>query len=111
MECGIDVKDASLYSGLCTQIFREEFGLYKSRVFCFVHLSFQEYLAALFIHVHWFTTQKPNSDEFKETVQDTDFGELCMDSSLFDLHKSAVNQALKSKPFSPLPPRPFTGAQ
>ncbi len=97
MECGIDVKDASLYSGLCTQIFREEFGLYQRRVFCFVHLSFQEYIAALFIHVHWFTTQKPNSDEFKETVQDTDFGELCMDSSLFDLHKSAVNQALKSK--------------
>ncbi len=96
-ECGIDVKDASLYSGLCTQIFREEFGLYQRRVFCFVHLSFQEYIAALFIHVHWFTTQKPNSDEFKETVQDTDFGELCMDSSLFDLHKSAVNQALKSK--------------
>ncbi|XP_050952246.1 NACHT, LRR and PYD domains-containing protein 12 isoform X1 [Labeo rohita] len=96
IECGIDVKDASLYSGLCTQIFREEFGLYQRKVFCFVHLSFQEYLAALFVHLHWFTTQKSNSDELKIPFQDTDFGELCMDSSLFDLHKSAVNQALKS---------------
>ncbi|XP_051517884.1 NACHT, LRR and PYD domains-containing protein 3-like isoform X2 [Myxocyprinus asiaticus] len=94
-ECGIDVKDASLYSGLCTQIFREEFGLYQRKVYCFVHLSFQEFLAALFIHLHWFTAQ--NSHEMNIPFQDTEFGELCVDSSLFDLHKSAVNQALESQ--------------
>ncbi|XP_026096682.1 NACHT, LRR and PYD domains-containing protein 12 [Carassius auratus] len=81
-ECGIDVRDASLYSGVCTQIFREEFGLYLGKVYSFVHLSIQEFLAALYVFLCFF--------------KQTGFFSMFR-SSLTDLLKCEVDKALKSE--------------
>ncbi|XP_030608282.1 protein NLRC3-like isoform X2 [Archocentrus centrarchus] len=77
-ECGIDIRAASVYSGVFTQIFKEERGLYQDKVFCFIHLSVQEFLAALHVHLTFInsgvnlleeqtTFQKSESEEFAET--------------------------------------------
>ncbi|KAK9961676.1 hypothetical protein ABG768_007085, partial [Culter alburnus] len=89
-ECGIDVTEASVYSGLCTQIFREELGLYQGKVFCFVHLSIQEHLAALYVHLSFINK---NIDVFDQITKPTNGDKV----SLSDLHQRAVDEALDSK--------------
>lgn len=56
VESNIDASEASVYSGLFTQIFKEECALFQQKVFCFVHLSIQEFLAALYVHATFINT-------------------------------------------------------
>ncbi|KAI4888730.1 hypothetical protein NFI96_004607, partial [Prochilodus magdalenae] len=91
-ECGIDVTEASVYSGICTEIFREESVLHQRKVYCFVHLSFQEFLAALYVF-HSYVSK--NMEELQ--CLKTRDAERSDSVSLEELLRGAVRKALESK--------------
>ncbi|XP_055084656.1 NLR family CARD domain-containing protein 3-like isoform X2 [Periophthalmus magnuspinnatus] len=92
-ECGLDAAAASVYSGVFTQVFREEPGLYQDKVYCFIHLSVQEFLAALHVH-QTFTESGVNLLEEQQT---SFLPQLFKNKTeLSFLHRSAVDQALQS---------------
>ncbi|KAK3517002.1 hypothetical protein QTP70_029966 [Hemibagrus guttatus] len=89
-ECGIDVREVSVYSGVCTQIFREEFGLHLGKVFSFVHLSVQEFLAALYTFLCLISRNVTEQ-------QTTGLSDLFNKSNMSDFLKCAVDKALQSE--------------
>ncbi|XP_063078086.1 NACHT, LRR and PYD domains-containing protein 3-like [Engraulis encrasicolus] len=92
-ESGIDVTEASVFSGVCTQIFRLEAGLCHGRVFSFVHLTIQEFLAALYVFLHFCNGVR----NMQHQHQSSQVSALFRAATLQDLHKTAVDLALLSR--------------
>uniref|UniRef100_A0A3B3UBA5 B30.2/SPRY domain-containing protein n=1 Tax=Poecilia latipinna TaxID=48699 RepID=A0A3B3UBA5_9TELE len=93
-ECGIDITAASVYSGIFTQIFKEEKGLYQDKVFCFVHLSVQEFLAALHVHL---TFIKDNLNVMEQKQVASRISTAYKKPKLTNLHQSAVSRIVKDQ--------------
>ncbi|XP_071246517.1 NLR family CARD domain-containing protein 3-like [Salvelinus alpinus] len=94
-EAGIDVSEASVYSGLCTQLFKEECGLYQNKVFCFVHLSIQEFLAAVYVFLSFMNNNENLMAE--PQTKSSIFSSLFRDKPEVTFYKSAVDKALQSE--------------
>ncbi|XP_073695290.1 NLR family CARD domain-containing protein 3-like [Garra rufa] len=94
-ESGIDITDASVYSGICTEIFKEESVFHQRKVYCFIHLSFQEFLAAFYVfYSHLMNNMEPFQllliEDYKYNLDGSLWG-----NSLRELLVSAVNQTLQ----------------
>ncbi|KAI4878792.1 hypothetical protein NFI96_028795 [Prochilodus magdalenae] len=90
-ECGLNVQDAVVTSGLCTQFYREKFVMYQEKVDCFIHPTMQEYIAALYVFLSF-------KNLGKNVLEGSKFKMFSSSKEpLVDLLKSAVDKALHAK--------------
>ncbi|XP_025759713.1 NLR family CARD domain-containing protein 3 [Oreochromis niloticus] len=103
-QCGLDVTEASVYSGVCTEIFKRECVIFQKPVYCFVHLSIQEFLAAVYMF-HCFTNRKTEGledflgiDLYEDSDDDDDDDDDDAGNSfLDDFLERAMYKSLQSK--------------
>ncbi|XP_067437500.1 uncharacterized protein [Thunnus thynnus] len=88
-QCGLDVTEASVLSGFFTEIFKRENVIFYKTVYCFVHLSVQEFLAAVYMY-HCYTSR--NTEVLKDFL-----GKGYSNSSLDDFLRRAMEKSLRSK--------------
>uniref|UniRef100_A0A3P9IT85 NLR family CARD domain-containing protein 3 n=1 Tax=Oryzias latipes TaxID=8090 RepID=A0A3P9IT85_ORYLA len=90
---GIDVAQASMFSGVYTQIFNEELTLCQEKMFCFVHLSIQEFFAALYVFL---TFHNDNNNVLVKKSSSSRWFPF-RESSELNLYKAAIEKALQSE--------------
>ncbi|XP_039902731.1 protein NLRC3-like [Simochromis diagramma] len=109
-QCGLDVTEASVYSGVCTEIFKRECVIFQKPVYCFVHLSIQEFLAAVYMF-HCYTNRKSeglknflgidwydgNDDDGSDDDGSDDGDDIAGNSFLGDFLKRIMEKSLQSK--------------
>ncbi|KAL0169692.1 hypothetical protein M9458_034288, partial [Cirrhinus mrigala] len=91
-ESSIDVTEASVYSGICTEIFKEESVIHQRKVFCFIHLSFQEFLAAFFL---FYSHVARNMESLKTFLKGYKW--YSREIGLFELLEGTVDKSLQSE--------------
>ncbi|XP_033942297.1 protein NLRC3-like isoform X4 [Pseudochaenichthys georgianus] len=96
--CGLDVNEALVHSGVCTQIFKRESVIFQKTVYCFVHLSVQEFLAAVYV-LHCYTNRDTAVlKDFLRRDGDEDNDSSDDDNPSLDVFlKGAMQKSLRSK--------------
>ncbi|XDV26242.1 hypothetical protein PO909_030001 [Leuciscus waleckii] len=92
--CGIKVskkteRKQTEFTGMIAEIFKKEDVLHESKIFCFVHLSVQEFLAAVHVFLCYLNKNKKGLRFF--------FDEPNEDITLHELLEEAVDKAMESK--------------
>uniref|UniRef100_A0A8C1QUD3 Uncharacterized protein n=1 Tax=Cyprinus carpio TaxID=7962 RepID=A0A8C1QUD3_CYPCA len=82
IESGIDLTDASVYSGICTEIFKEESVIHQRKVYSFIHLSVQEFLAAFYLF-YIYVMKNVDTPQFLDVVH--------------SLHREAIDKAIENE--------------
>ncbi|XP_032364644.1 NLR family CARD domain-containing protein 3 [Etheostoma spectabile] len=95
-ESGIDVSGASVCSGVFTEIFKEQRGKKKDKkkMFSFIHLSVQEFLAAL--HVERAVINRNKNVMFGQSLGQQMQTVFSKKSVMFKVHRFAIDKALQS---------------
>ncbi|XP_056880339.1 NACHT, LRR and PYD domains-containing protein 3-like isoform X1 [Takifugu flavidus] len=102
--CGLDVSEVSVYSGVCTEIFKRESVIFQKSVYCFVHLSIQEFLAAVYMFHCYTRKDTVVINKFLKYSKPNDFSRITWlltnydpVTSLDDFLMRTLMESLKSK--------------
>ncbi len=87
--CGIDVSKDTEFTGMIAEIFKKETILHKKKVFCFVHLSVQEFFATVHVFLCYLNKNMQELQFFFDKPKEM--------ITLQELLQNAVDKAMKSQ--------------